>query len=306
MPASLKLVQRPHLGIGWDGLGVPGREDWEPVVVCDRALSPSELEALARKEPALFRAFAELPHEGEALRDFAEQYGRLGVQLSDAERDWLAHCDLPHAEPFTHWVREKIALWRAVQALDSVRGRRRGLLGERVHGDVLLDPETSRKLARQRNRFKAMEMKQNALGPKVAELVNERLAAFLLHPVIAWDKARAGFSIDYRPQTLIGLLWLQFMRAATRVKEAAPCQHCGNMLELTTERRGRRVHRRDARYCDDLCRASFHQARKLRARQLAREGLKIRAIARQMEEPMEDVRRWIAPTPRRRSAVKKG
>lgn len=65
-------------------------------------------------------------------------------------------------------------------------------------------------------------------------------------------------SLRFRPASLVGALWLQFMQAVTQGGEIRSCDQCGTWFE-----RGPGTARgRKARFCSDVCRFGFHNQRR--------------------------------------------
>ena len=79
-----------------------------------------------------------------------------------------------------------------------------------------------------------------------------------VYATVVWDPANKGLRWQFRPNTLLDALWLQFGQAVTRGAQIRACEHCGAWFEAGAGM-GRRA---DARFCSDEHRVTYNSLKR--------------------------------------------
>ena len=273
--------------------------DWLLTTEAPLALAAARRYSPLDEHPALFRRFCAIgsagPSEKAEIREFANQFGRLGgpdeqVFYSSQPPKLTGQVegesfDLHHlGDRLSYWrahlaaMREAVDMWDAVRARDETRLRtwirwrsgevrfhsaiRGGLLGDEDVGRVItstkVHPERLEQLTRGDLLWPALYV--------LKERVNRRIAG-LVSPRLEFAPNRVGLEDYMVPNSLIGGLWLQFFSAISRNAEYRKCQAvgCRQWFEVTpdTGRGGAdsiEAGRRSRRFCSAACRARQHRA----------------------------------------------
>lgn len=216
-----------------------------------------------RKEPSLFRRFADLPPtDDNAILAFATEFGVLGIpEMSVVEHDGVDQLVL--AEPVDVWTHEIRAMKHAVDLFDAAQARDHERLGQWItvdsegvftyrRNDALGGHQIGAggALAKVRGQKRVVILVARRLLRR--EFINVRLEEYV-HLLLV-PRLRAV------PKHLLGALWLQLARADDgnidyRRCEWAPCQ---KWIEITRTFDG---HTKAARFCCDAHRVYAHKKR---------------------------------------------
>jgi hypothetical protein len=108
---------------------------------------------------------------------------------------------------------------------------------------------------------------------------------------MTWSTSAGAPTLRTRPENLLGALYLQFALAITNPGGGfhyARCQQCGK--RLTLGRLGSRIVRTT---CSETCRTLLSRRRR-RAKALHKDGIPVKAIAKEVKADVPTVRNWIA------------
>jgi hypothetical protein len=234
--------------------------------------------------PALFRTFAELPSDEEAIAEFAQSYGLLTRKeyqflWVDAERNthWV-DCD-----PLDLWASESRDMQHVLRWEEQVRLANSDWLNKFLRyvpdGNVLLHELADSKgfgemtIASQSHNTWVLEA---FTAGRVLDAARVTLLCLLNtkienHPIHIQLQARRGVRREadeavgsvtrswcdqsFVPDDLLGALWMQAVQAVHGVKGYRQCEQCGKWFELTEQRRA------DAKFCSHACRSRAYRGR---------------------------------------------
>lgn len=211
--------------------------------------------------------FAQLVESEDAIRAFADRFGMLGVVDSVVASEKGGA--LLEGETFARWVseirdmREAADLLRAVQAgrhadLKRVirwhsKGGQRWVSfeNERRHA-VIAAPDHHPAVF-------AMLRWGELVKPALATIQAAANAKLKTHasPAMMWDSDNV-IGLYFRPENLLGALWLQFALAVSQNSEFRECEHCGKPFEAAAPG----ASRKDKRFCSTSCRVMASRARR--------------------------------------------
>ena len=232
------------------------------------------------EHPALFEEFASLTPAPEAILSFAGRYGLLGVGVDfdkspEGERDGTG-------EPLERWTGEVQALRHALDVWEAWRAKDMKKIVELAawDGSPLPPPgppyyqshegETPslRDWTLKGSEWPALRDRLHIVGPAgaakmyLADVTGQKLGLLVRGGLGESAKsAERPFEKQYRPQNLLGCLWLQFANYLSEERDYLRCPNCRRWYEIAW-RAGRR---RTRRFCSDACRFEAH-AKKQKAR----------------------------------------
>ncbi len=269
--------------------------------------------------PTLFRQFADLPLEGEAIGRFANQFGLLGTRpYPDPESDPQSARDEPHGELLSDWLRHIAALKDAVVVWDAVgtadeealsKIKRSAKLFTRptwYSGECMkFDPDDPDEDYHKSLDYE--EAKQRLRKGRLLEVATTFVVDTVnQHMVGNGVAARLHLRPDGQdpdlyivPRNLLGAMWLQLADAIDKKKEFRRCRMCNKPLEISTSPTGYRTNRR---FCSDLCKVRHHQQKREKAVTLHAQGRPANEIAKQLGTTATIVRGWIRDANRPRIA----
>jgi hypothetical protein len=273
-----------------------------------------------RSHGALFRRFADLDHDQDAILAFANEYGRLG---GDAARSIPVGKATWIGESLETWARAiagmhaAVELWAKLQAGD-VEGLREHLQwtgteeptagSTRGHSasapDFLLDgffrePEWAEnapaiyQAAGALNRAfasgdlieYAQQLLESAVNKQMQGRVNTRLQR---------RPGTEGYSLVTEPGSLLGAMWLQLALAIAEGHEFRRCAVCGEWFRLSAS--GARF---KTTYCSTACRMRAYHGRQVQAVTMSEAGVSLHDIASQLETDEKTVAGWLAKQARK-------
>jgi hypothetical protein len=278
------------------------------------------------EETGLFLNFAALETTPEAFLDFAHRYGCLGdaatVGAYFPPGPNRPECDLwlewfPYWRDEVVWMRHLVGLWKAATAGDLValaphvaweggkivyrfppidtmrhKGDEEQYRDWRDTGGCLADLPTG---PGGQPLFKDGDL----VGPARIFLQSALDRAFTgkgqphhqaaVSPRMLWLVREARPELTYMPQSLLGAMYLQLARAVDGKWNYQRCPVCGRFFQLMPK-----VNRANRVTCSSTCRTYQYHHRIERARQLHREGMTARAIAKELGTEIDTVKGWIA------------
>jgi hypothetical protein len=279
----------------------------------------------------LFRAFGRLGRTRDGIKQFADQYGLLGIRIKQKQRHQrqgrtqktekhVAH------EPERLWVQQVehmslvILLWEACQGDDrdalhryirwATDGHRVALdpLQGSAHKTAAAPPPLSITLGGP----DAGALPQGSLTPgdvvlPAAHFVRELVGRQLLegtkdtpylqrgvHPWFVWEQE------SYEGSDLLRvslspqpetLHQALWLQAATWITEGKPFKRCQGCQRWFSV--PPKAPRSRVGFCSDACRVRAYRGRQDRARQMAAAGKPFAAIARELGSDVKAVRRWV-------------
>jgi hypothetical protein len=297
----------PRAGYHWVA-GSDGPQRWlvkHPPAAPSRL--PNRVTWPLRDEPNLFLTFAELGSSEEEILAFANQHGRLGLEIA---RD--LHASLPVvggravvvAELRKDWTRAIRRMRLACELSAAIAGNDRAVFRRSIHEeswgrgrfsdhavrfevperpDAWLrvtprDPE-AQLLRRGDLRRAAQALLQHA--------ANEALELHTSARVLLDDETeRQGLYVT--PKNLLGAMWVQFAQSIDSGGSSKRCGKCGNWMQLAPG-----TNRSDRDFCSDRCRVNAYRQRKKSAVALHRKGMASRVIAKKIGSDLETVRGWL-------------
>ena len=254
-----------------------------------------------QEHTGLFRHFAETSPTHLGIQEFANTYGLLGGRIQVYNTLYIEGRpeERVPVEPLSFWqqhirdLRVAVQLWDWLKSND-VEGFRAGL------PEVLevLEPYVEevafslsyRDFAQLRRQAEAGELE----GPAFAFLngMIENNLRNTVSPQLVKNPEGTGFNLVFAPDSLLGVLWLQFAQAISGYKEYRRCQleGCGKWFEISLEQTG---FRKSRHYCSDRCRIKAYRTRQDEARQLRANGTTVKDIAAQLGSDTKTVRGWV-------------
>jgi hypothetical protein len=278
------------------------------------------------QNPALFRAFAEVPPTEDGILAFANEWGALGEADRIVGETPLA---TRPAELLLTWVRAisemRQAVWVWNKLTSKSRDEQRELLrrvrwerAEEGNTSVLYDshPHLSPRQAVSDDGYArvATVIASSLPGDEslaqfqegevatparhfLCRLANRNLLGRVSPRLVPDEGLVMGSllsvmaSLRWQPANLFACLWLQFARIMSSDKEQRVCPGCGRWFEVKAKGT-----RSDRRYCSDPCRKRVHREKRERARRLHAAGRKVKDIARELETDVGQVKKWVAGT----------
>ena len=241
--------------------------------------------------PSLFRTFSDLAiSEREALLDFANKYGLLGVYggfLNVSHPSEPGHQVSAGAETYRDWAKAINAMKEAVRLWDYLREDDRLGLGKYIRwnpgetnsdGQVTIlpnwgydsHPDLPRKeIPFPSRRFTGViadELERIGLNPQdlraAAQLLVQRWINSQLEgntaPRLLYHTELGEMVLQIVPSTLLAAMWLQFAQAIAANKVYRTCRECGNWFEVPTATDGRSERRV---FCSDPCKSKDYRRR---------------------------------------------
>ncbi len=261
------------------GLHVDGREKKflvfpRPIGVSFHARQYHPLRMNPLGEEKIFLDFSKLPKTEEAILNFANRCGALGVgeEVHVPER-----LEAFEGEPIRRWREEIHAMRHAVDVWLVLQGGDRAFLKAHiriVEGEPPLlgcyerhldDGSSLRRTILERRDFPAGVPKdrllaagtfvlQDMIRPKLREHVG---ASILLAADLATGPPkRVPLVLRLVPKNLLGALWLQFAREVDAGTEYRKCLVCAKRFPISAE-----GFRRNKKLCSDRCRQKDFRAR---------------------------------------------
>jgi hypothetical protein len=267
--------------------------------------------------PGLFRIFADTLPTQEGILEFASKYGFLtrdnstyqpGCDRSTAQ----GKIELPReasnsgepaigeGEPFTLWIaeiqsmHEAVVIWDAIQELDGetlsehITWKEDGVYYQGKSPNS--EPISTRSF---RPEFLQWFRRGNLFEPAILWLagrLNARIESGKIQSMFQWSPEKPDqLHLVYIPDNLIEAMWLQFTLAVDESKDYRQCLQCGTWFELSPAKA-----RTNRLFCSGACRSRNYREKKLRAQELASEGVDIEQIAAELGTDVETARGWIA------------
>jgi len=311
----------PEAGYHWVNVPIVGDEASKPQWVLTDGLVPGQPYRLKRYAPlrmftGLFRAFADLAPSREPIREFANQYGLLGIQVpmqnfsAENPDQFLGQW----GETEEQWQKEITSMRRAVEIWDLMRtGDAAGLgrhlrwkkagKGEHLiydtHPDLPSFEEDWRRALPPEGRFQQMvEPVQDLIRPDdvvtaarilIQRWINQHLEGNV-SPRLLYHTDLDQQVLRFVPKNLLGALWLQLAQAIDANKEYRACRECGKWYEVSLEGDGRTKRRQ---FCSDPCKSKDYRRRRDRARELHAKGRPVREIAQELGTELDSVKKWV-------------
>jgi hypothetical protein len=243
---------------------------WTKVVASDEGAA----------EPGVLRAFT-----GPDVAELEKERHRSALHTAVEERErTLSRPGEPFELPgYPTWFGVHSDLWLVARRLDAIRkphsrGGNNQLFVESEPGPdgvpwimSLLPQEDINEASAAKTRWKKRGIVNKALASRIEGVVTRNLAQYVGAPRIQSEnvgRGRVRFVQEWLPQTLAGVLWLQCLWELTGEQGSTQCANgCGKWI-TSSRRRGKGTHNRrrsDARFCSDLCRATWHQNERRRA-----------------------------------------
>lgn len=257
----------------------------------------------------LFLNLAQLPSDKDAILDFGNRLGSLGLLYRRARS-----ADLANVELLSEWkeeideLRQALTLWKALR--DGDHQMLASLIRWSKNGDVVaydthagtpfeaVSEGTRRTSALIASKGVHPELLAaftvgDVLAPARAylqRLVNEN-AMDLVRPQLRLSRELDRFEFHFVAYGVLGCAWLQFAEAVHDSKGYKQCTNprCGKWMIISREGSGRRSTRRT---CSAACRVMKGWLPR-KAAELKREGMSMKAIAQRLNVDVGSVKRWI-------------
>jgi hypothetical protein len=271
-----------------------------------------------RSERTLYRLFADLTFDDrEAIREFANKYGRLGVgnrgvQLSDPRED--GYVPAARAESHFDWATGIVEMRRAVELWAAIKDRNETGLKRYLRWDAgRVTGRSSRGGWSYYNReapFPTFIPVPTGDEPEdrsdvrsagwraIQAMINHHLRDGTI-PQLVFDPRSERLIPQFVPSNLYAALWTQFASAVAADKGLGVCKQCAKMFEVSADARTAR-----REFCSVRCKTRDHRRRKARARELQAEGKTLGEIVRRLvkegwETEAATVRGWVSKKGRR-------
>lgn len=259
-------------GYGWE----PAKNVGEGVtiLVVSRPWPNKDFEP-ASQEPALFRVFAGLTPEPDAMLAFANTYGHLGDFL------WLAGSGHDPARA------------GGADPLNDALVRRTGLPQNR------LGRERAETMSLWTSEIEAMraacdlweQVAEGRADPNLTAQVTEAIDNGCRERVqkrFGYDPRSRKALWTYTPVDLLGAMWLQFADAASGNKRTRRCSVCDRWFLVAAG-----AGRTDKEHCSLACRQKAYRKRKQDAIDLHGKGVPAKEIAERLGSDLETVKGWL-------------
>lgn len=246
-----------------------------------------------KAEPALFRNFAELEPTEEAIRQFANKYGLLGISI---------HILVEHEGKLTMSVGEELKVWareirdmrHAVEVLEAIEKEDYNELQRRFRvspGEAAYEhdgrwewiyhenirPDLATYVAEDDLISPAMFFIQRAINAKLTEHAAPRLL---------YNPDQGSMVLRIVPKNLLGAMWLQFAEAIDSTRKFDRCEQCNRWFAVSPSERTSR------KFCSDACKSKNYRTRK-EARRLHAAGVPIEEIASRLEVKLAVLQKWL-------------
>ena len=276
-----------------------------------------------RRETGLFRNFADLDPELDAILTFANRYGDLGennwglpldyrrarvtappdTSLDEIQlRRSMPETILPVLKQLEHdggVVGDPLSVWRSdiremkdsVELLELVDEKNSTAIAERFRvtdsSARYIGPSAQGPIIVQAPRAlqgsAAIDAGLAVLHARVKGRLTRRLT-----PRLTLDNKTGQSDLVFAPERLRDVIWLQFAEAMCYNRRYRSCDVCGKWYEVAPD-----VARTSRMYCSTACKLKAYRRRQNTARQLRRDGKSLRDIARHVSADMETVKGWV-------------
>lgn len=269
----------------------------------------------------LFRVFAEVKLCREAILEFANQYGALGIT-----RPGTLHLPWPpwsefEGETLYDWawhiekMRQAIEVWDLLQARDQKGLSRLFRWGHRVRPGGVPNSGPFWWFYRSHSETAPPNVEPPAIPAWPGEGTDEMLAIpglaeegdlltpariFLAKwvtqslqgaasPAMQYDQENQRLNLQFVPATLLAALWLQLARAIDTDKTYRRCKACPRWFEVSAGNS-----RTDRLFCSDRCKSRDYRTKKQEAIRLRSEKWTLPQIAKKLGTTHEVVKGWLA------------
>jgi hypothetical protein len=227
------------------------------------------------EEPALFRNFAALAPEPEAMLRFANTYGHLGDFI------WLAGSEFDPAQA------------SGANPLNDTLVRRTGLSPDR------LGLERAETMSLWISQIRAMsaacdlweQLAEGKVDPNLTSEVTSVIDSGCRERVewqLGYDKVKRETSWSHTPVDLLGALWLEFAEAVIGNKRTRQCSVCDRWFLVAAG-----IGRSHKEHCSLSCRQKAYRKRKQDAIELHGKGMSAKEIATKLGSDIETVTGWL-------------
>lgn len=194
---------------------------------------------------------------------------------------------LLHGENLESWKREIGALRNAVDLWRAMLKGRQELVS--AFKKQLGDPD---KLPMKVSHMLHLDDRDPAMA---ALSVVQRSASSVLKSGLEVDflftRNEPRLQLSLKPHSLRGAIWLQFAAAVEERRNLEKYKNCGRPFEIS--RAAPTGKRSDAKFCSTGCRVEGYHVRIEQARRLAKSGVPLAEIAREVGSDAATVRRWV-------------
>jgi hypothetical protein len=336
-PMSPRLLQFsqfvPAAGFRWlearpiiRGLKVRKRPDWFLVRASGSWLGHRQGSVYdpTRKETGLFRNFAALTPNQDAILEFANRYGDLG------ENDWGLPLDYRRARvnapPDTSLdeIRLQRTMPETILPILKQLEHDGGVVGDPLsvwRSDIremqdcveLLELIDTKKSAQIAKRFRVTDRAARYLGPTtqggptivqsrrplqgaaaieagIAVLharIKQRLTRRLT-PRLTYDEKTGKSELAFSPERMRDVIWLQLAEAMCYKRRYRSCEVCAKWYEVAPD-----VARTSRMYCSTACKLKAYRRRQKTSREMRKQGKSLREIAKFVSAEMETVKGWV-------------
>lgn len=236
--------------------------------------------------PDLYRKLAKLPVSKDSIQEFAGKYGFLGITETivveeGSSTDGSGWSKRQSVEFGCDWAREITVMDSALQVLDALDGiieegeedLRRWFFHH--HGSW---HASSKLLQDYTGQGRAPWIDLGIWAGDDASILSsiqpddiQRAATEFLRILASkqmrgrvsaysvWDDVETKTTLTFKPDTLLGAIWLQFARALTRAENMRICIECGILFEFA---------RKSRMFCSEACQKRYSRRK---ARQAARQ-----------------------------------
>ena len=280
----------------------PGRAgaDLELLLIPRSSDQPKRYTPLA-EQPGLFRRFADLEESEEAVVAFASRFGSLVRPHRSVRPPWNPTTLIDGT--LVKWGRE-VQILRAVvtlqeaissqdlDAIDALLHRNVGGVTLRVSDKWLLVPRI-RLTAEDTTRDARLAVARRVLDHAVTSGLQARSTLKLPDQGPAFQLQMVHGELQTVPANLLGAMWLQFAVALDEGKQFRKCRarDCPTVwFEVSTGPLGVRE---DSDFCSARCRHTAYRDRKNLAKQMHRDGVSVKEIAKSLKTDVRRVRAWL-------------
>ncbi|MHB9038543.1 MAG: hypothetical protein ACYC64_17970 [Armatimonadota bacterium] len=223
----------------------------------------------------LYRRFGQLLMSRQSIQEFVNKHGFLGITetitLSDGQSaDGSKWSEIQSVEFVCDWVREMTVMKSALKVLDCIDGIieecNDGLERSFYHhhgswyaashllqqyGEQGRAPwiELGTWAAEDSSVFGSIEPNdtQRAATEFLRILANKQMKG-RVSAYSVWDDVETKTTLTFKPDTLLGAIWLQFARALTRAENMRVCIECGILFEYV---------RKSRMFCGEACQKRY-------------------------------------------------
>lgn len=254
-----------------------------------------------KKTPELFRTFGSTEPSVDGALTFAVQYGLLGRPYGDSIYPSGWESPMPvYGERLTSWILEICRMRDALFLWDILRDNDTKALSQHIvakKGLLHFKPEKilPKEIGEIRKYYTESlvickdnaAMHENIRRPArlyLEKVINENLE--FTQPQLKWIRGEPELITE--PGYLLSALWAQFALALKGGKEYRKCIQCMSWYEVSSNSRGK-----NKAYCSDACKSKAYRDRKIRAKELFKQGTGVKEIAKQLETDVYYVSKWI-------------